>query len=65
MFQGVDVAFYRAVAVGKFTPFFVSLPITIHLAEFAFFWHDDAGDFKFQELAVFDAAKASVEADAG
>jgi len=63
LLKGVDVAFDRAVRSGEFTPFFDSLTLTVRLAQLAFFGHDDGGDFEFQELAVFDAAEASIKAD--
>ena len=46
VFEGVDVAFHRAVRVGLFAPLFIALPLAVGLAEFAFFGHDDFGDFE-------------------
>lgn len=50
--------------VGQFAPLFVSLSLFVGATKFASFGHDDLGDVEFQELPVFDAAKAAVEADA-
>lgn len=47
VFQGVDVAFDGTVGVGKFTPLFAALTFAVGLAEFAFFGHDDGGNFQF------------------
>jgi len=44
--KGVDVAFHGTVRVGQFSPFFVTLTLTVSLAKFAFFGHDDGGDFQ-------------------
>lgn len=62
--KGVNVALNGTVGVGLFTPLFIFLSLPIFGAEFAFFWHDHLGDAELQELPVFDAAKAAVEADA-
>jgi hypothetical protein len=64
VFKGVDVAFDRAVGVGKFAPFFAALTFAVRLAELAFFGHDYGGDFQFQEFPVFDTTEASIKADA-
>jgi hypothetical protein len=62
--RGLNIALNGTVGVGLFTPLFVFLPLPIFGGEFAFFGHDDLGDAELQELPVFDAAKAAVEADA-
>lgn len=62
--EGVDVAFDSAVFVGLFSPLFVTLAFAVGLAGFAFFGHDDFGDFELQQFAVFDAAEAAVGAEA-
>jgi len=46
LFEGVDIAFNRAVFVGLFTPLFIPLSLAVGLAEFPFFGHDDFGDFE-------------------
>jgi len=45
LLKGVDVAFYRAVSIGEFTPFLISLTFAVCLAELPFLGHDDGGDF--------------------
>lgn len=61
--KSVDVALNRAVFVGLLAPVFFTLTLAVGLVRFAFFGHDDFGDFEFQQFAVFDAAESPVGAE--
>jgi len=54
----------RVAGDGLFAPFFIALAFAVGLGGVAIFGHDDLGDFELQDLAVFDAAKATVGAEA-
>ena len=43
--KGVDVTLYCTVGISELTPLLPSLTLAVGLGEFAFFRHDDGGDF--------------------